>query len=361
VDEHLQERFQTALPHVIRASVPAVLAEFEAALLATHSPLLQDDLSRTQVLAHAREIVEKAAQEISDPEQQAVHYSLARDIGATRAAAGVHPSESLRASDILFGVVIRRLHAELSGSGGEHAAQEVTLAAVTLHEVLARALRAAADSYVGVLLNRVHQAQIEERQRVSRELHDRIGHGIGVAQRDLELYEIYRLKDPDRAFEYVQTALRVLTDTLDVVRQVISDLRLVEPMESLEKAIKLFLDSSAGPDLARHVEVNGDEAWAPIETIAEAFVIIRESLRNTIAHAKAGQVRVRVDIAPDELRALVVDDGQGFDPSSGRPGGTGLLSMRERAALLGGGLTLNSKPGRGTHVELWVPLTGGSQ
>jgi signal transduction histidine kinase len=235
------------------------------------------------------------------------------------------------------------------------------MTSLTLHEVLARALRTAADSYVSVLLNRVHQAQVEERRRISRELHDQIGNGVAVAQRDLELYEIHRLSDPDRAVARVERARRGLTETMEAVRQAISDLRLVEPLESLEKALRLFLEESADPDLIRHVEVNGDEAWAPTETIEETFLIVREALRNTIAHADARQILVRIDISPDELRASVVDDGQGFDPTRTRSGGTGLLSMRERAALLNGTLALSSVPGRGTHVALRVPLgTGGA-
>ena len=355
MDEH-QETFQTTLAELIRESVPAIQVEFEAALLSVDSPLLKDELSRTQVMAHAREIVEKTAQEIGGPAGGA-RYSLARDIGATRAVSGVHPNESLRAADLLFGAAVRSMASRFTGPD---AARQVTVSSVTLHEVLARALRTAADSYVSVLLNRVHQAQVEERRRISRELHDHIGHGVAIAQRDLELFEIHRESDPERAFNRILNARRGLTDTMEAVRQAISDLRLVEPLESLEKALKLFLEASADPELVRHVEVNGDETWAPPETVEEIFLIIRESLRNTLAHADARQVLVRIDISPDELRATVVDDGRGFDPAVGRRGGTGLLSMRERAALLGGTLGLTSMPGRGTHVDLRVPLTGGA-
>ena len=353
----MQETFRTTLANLIIEAMPAILVEFEAALRSVDSPLLEDELSRTQVLAHVREIVEKTAQEIVGQEDSGIHHRLARDIGATRAATGVHPNESLRAADLLFGAAIRALSTRIDGARG---AEQLGLVAVTLHKVLARRLRTAADSYVSVLLNRVHQAQVEERRRISRELHDHIGHGIAVAQRNLELFDIFLQDDPDRARARVQTARQGLTDTMDAVRQAISDLRLVEPLESLEKALKLFLESSADPELERYVEVNGDEAWAPTGTIEETFLILRESLRNTIAHAGAHRVLVRIDISPDELRASVVDDGRGFDPAVGRHGGTGLLSMRERAALLNGSLMLTSTPGRGTHVELFVPLTGGA-
>jgi signal transduction histidine kinase len=347
----------TDLGGLIAARVPDILKAFESALRSVDSPLLEDDRARTQVMAHARDIVEKTAQELGGRTPPEIHFGLPREIGVQRATSGVHPSESLRAADLLFGVVIK--HLAIRADELPTAAQ-IALVATTLHDVLARNLRIAADSYIGVLLNRVHQAQVDERRRISRELHDHIGHGIGVAQRNLELFEIYRPTEPDRAMARVEAARRVLTASLAAVRQAISDLRLVEPMESLEKALTLFLEESAAPSLVRHVEVNGDEAWAPTETIEEAFLITREALRNTLAHADASKVLVRIDISPSELRASVVDDGRGFDPRArAASGGTGLLSMRERAALLGGSLLLRSVPGQGTHMELRVPLGGG--
>jgi signal transduction histidine kinase len=353
----MRETFRTALAEHLANAVNDILSEFEAALRSVDSPLVKDKLTCIQVLEHGGEIVRKTAEEIAAGGPGVGPIGLARDIGTARAVAGVHPSESLRASDMLFRAVIRHLSGQLVG---EDATEQLALVAVTLHEVLAQALRAAADSYVSVLLNRVHQAQLEERRRISRELHDRIGHGVAVAQRDLELFEVYRVLDPDRAMIRVQAAKRGLTGTMEAVRQAISDLRLVEPLESLEKAIKLFLESSAMPEWALRVEVNGDETWAPPETIEEVFLIIRESLRNTLAHADAEDVLVRITITPDELRASIGDDGCGFDPAAGGRGGTGLLSMRERATLLGGSLLLTSVPDHGTQVELRVPLTGGA-
>jgi signal transduction histidine kinase len=353
----MQETFRTALAESIMAALPDIISEFEAALRSAGSPLIKRESTRTEILSHAREIVRKTAEEIGAGGPEVVSIGLARDIGAARAAAGIHANESLRASDLLFAAAVRHLSGRLDGHG---ATEQLALVSVTLHDVLAQTLRAAADSYISVLLNRVHQAQLEERRRISRELHDRIGHGVAVAQRDLELYEVYRVADPDRALARMQTAKRGLTGTMEAVRQAISDLRLVEPLESLEKAITLFLESSAGHDLVRHIEVNGDETWAPPATIEEVFLVIRESLRNILTHADAHEILVHIDISPDELWASVVDDGVGFDPAAGGSGGTGLLSMRERATLLGGTLQLTSVPGRGTQVELRVPLTGGA-
>jgi signal transduction histidine kinase len=107
--------------------------------------------------------------------------------------------------------------------------------------------------------------------------------------------------------------------------------------------------------------VSGDERWAPLPVIDEAFLIIREAIRNALAHGSPRLVVIGIALAPHDLLARVEDDGIGFaagparDP---RTAGTGLVSMRERAAVLGGRLRIASTPGQGTVVELLVPLPG---
>jgi signal transduction histidine kinase len=119
------------------------------------------------------------------------------------------------------------------------------------------------------------------------------------------------------------------------------------------------------------LRVSGDETWAPPDVIDEAYQIIREALRNAFSHGNPKLVLISIAIAPHELSAWVEDDGDGFEEVKGTgpvpagpvrvgPGrvGTGLAAMRERAAAIGGRLTLVSVPGQGTYVELVVSLPG---
>jgi signal transduction histidine kinase len=352
------ESFHIDLAHHLTHALTDVLRDYEHELRLLDSPLVKDDASRDRCLAYAQRIVTDAAEEIRTGKPVPSRHELAREIGAAHAYSGIHPSESLRAANVLFSTALRSVARRPCPAA---TAEQATLAALTLHDVLVRALRPAADSYAGVLLSRVRQARFDERRRLSRELHDRIGHGISVAQRNLELYGVYRETEPARAAARLQIAQDLLDETIDRVREVIGDLRVVEPTESLEEATTIFLDLAAGPDLHSHVEVNGDEAWAPVDVTEETFLIIREALRNVVKHADARQVCVRIDIGPDELRACVVDDGRGFDTSDLRHGGTGVLSMRERAAMLGGTLNVTSRPGCGTDIRLWVPLNGAGE
>ncbi|MGN6523800.1 MAG: sensor histidine kinase, partial [Actinomycetes bacterium] len=81
-------------------------------------------------------------------------------------------------------------------------------------------------------------------------------------------------------------------------------------------------------------------------------------LNNALKHAAASRVTVDLAVtdAPNVLRARVVDDGRGFDPSAPRPGHLGLLTMRERAAAVAGQLDVASQPGLGTVVTFTVPM-----
>jgi signal transduction histidine kinase len=132
------------------------------------------------------------------------------------------------------------------------------------------------------------------------------------------------------------------------------------PVTSFEKALADFLNRVCA-DADVHLVVIGDETWASAKLIDEAFLVVREALRNALNHGVPQSVVVGVEVTRRELRAWVDDDGKGFacgDEAESPAAGTGLATMRERATLLGGALSIVSKPGRGTSVELSVPLPG---
>jgi signal transduction histidine kinase len=94
---------------------------------------------------------------------------------------------------------------------------------------------------------------------------------------------------------------------------------------------------------------------APIEDAS--FRIIQEGLNNVIKHAGAEEARVELEFDHAWLRVSVIDTGVGFDPSSPpQSGKLGMTSMRERAESVGGRLTVESAPGRGTRVRAEFPV-----
>jgi signal transduction histidine kinase len=234
-------------------------------------------------------------------------------------------------------------------------------AVVALNESISVRIREATLAYTGYLLERVDQAHLDERRRIARDLHDRLGEGMSAAFRQIELHELDLAGEegqPARGRRAAK-AKEAITEAMRRLRVVISDLR-HEPVRSLEKALIEYIDSLAA-DADVRLRVSGDETWAPSSVVDEAFLILREAIRNALRHGRPRMVLIGVALAPHELRAWVEDDGRGFLPAPSPDPvstGTGLASMRERAALLGGRLAVTSVPGQGARVELLVPLPG---
>jgi signal transduction histidine kinase len=89
--------------------------------------------------------------------------------------------------------------------------------------------------------------------------------------------------------------------------------------------------------------------------------VLQEALGNTLRHGEASEVRAELRLANHHLHLVVSDDGIGFDLAQGRnDGGLGLVSMEERARLVHGTLRIRTSPGRGTRVELTVPVEPGA-
>jgi two-component system sensor histidine kinase UhpB len=88
------------------------------------------------------------------------------------------------------------------------------------------------------------------------------------------------------------------------------------------------------------------------------YRIAQEALRNVIAHARASRADVRLFQLGDQVQIMITDDGRGFDAASRveRDTGLGLVSMSERARLIGGTVSIVSRPNRGTQVEATIPM-----
>jgi signal transduction histidine kinase len=204
---------------------------------------------------------------------------------------------------------------------------------------------------------RRNELPADERRRIAREIHDRVGNSISLALRHLELAEVYRAQRRPDADEKLVETRRMLLDAMDITRQLVSDLRPEKPVGDLGRALRAFVREVERPDVTVEVLVEGDEAALPIRCRDELFVIAREGLRNAFSHARPRRVIVLVGITPRTAYAVVEDDGVGFDADpAGGAAGTGLLSMRERTELLGGTFALMSRPFQGTRIEVAIPL-----
>jgi signal transduction histidine kinase len=200
-------------------------------------------------------------------------------------------------------------------------------------------------------------AVIEERQRLARELHDSVTQALyGVS-----LYaeaSVRRLAAgmPDAAIEYMRDVRDTAQEALREMRLLIFELRpSVLENEGLVAALRARLEAvEERAGLGVSFQVQGEGALCP--AVEEGlYRIAREVLNNALKHAAAQNVSVSLIIRPKVVVLEIVDDGVGFDSGAAREGGgLGLVGMAERAAGIGGELTLDSEPGDGTRVRVEV-------
>lgn len=200
-------------------------------------------------------------------------------------------------------------------------------------------------------------AAVEERQRLARELHDSVSQALyGIA---LGAHTARTLldRDPGQVAEPLDYVLSLAEAGLAEMRALIFELR----PESLEiEGLVSALTKQGAALHARHdITVQTDlsaEPALPLKVKQELYRIAQEALHNTVKHAHASQVDLRLCQTSEAVILEVCDDGRGFDPTASFPGHLGLHSMQERVKGLGGMLQIESAPGQGTCVRAHVPV-----
>jgi signal transduction histidine kinase len=240
-------------------------------------------------------------------------------------------------------------------------------------EALLRQLAAAHDQ-LRAYAERVRElATAEERNRLAREIHDSLGHYLTVVNVQLAAAQALRERDPARADRAVGEAKRLAGEALAEVRRSVAALRpAVLDALPLRQAIERHVADwrvAGGPEVTLTIE--GDAARCGPEVELLLFRAVQEGLTNVRKHARAAHAWVSLRIGQDAAEVRVRDDGEGLASDLARrvPGGPardtgdgrgfGLVGLRERAAALGGTLTLVPAAGGGTELCLAVPLTGG--
>jgi two-component system, NarL family, sensor histidine kinase UhpB len=221
------------------------------------------------------------------------------------------------------------------------------------------------------LLRRIAEAQEKEQRRIARELHDQVGQtvtglslGLKGLERRLATGEVGKAASQD--VQWLQTLANEIGRD---IHRAASDLRPAALDDlGLPKALAaLASDWSARYDIAVDIHASGldDRLTSEVETLV--YRVVQEAITNVLKHAAAQNVSIVLERRGDRLRVVIEDDGRGFDPQvdetpitnqeheGGRPR-LGLSSIRERLALLGGSMRLESQPGAGTALFIQVPL-----
>jgi PAS domain S-box-containing protein len=210
------------------------------------------------------------------------------------------------------------------------------------------------------LSGRVLEAQETERRRVAHELHDELGQSLTAIKINLQAYERLAQKVPDGI---TAENIRIVEDALKQVRGLAAALRpsMLDDL-GLVPALGWMTEQNAmrsGIAMVFECPMPQIRLSADIETAC--FRIVQEALTNIVRHAKCSHVHVQLFHEDGALVLSVADNGCGFDLAAMRMraksgASMGVLGMQERATLIGGTLTMESGPGRGSTLTLRCPL-----
>ncbi len=202
-------------------------------------------------------------------------------------------------------------------------------------------------------------AVVEERNRLARELHDSVTQSLFsvslLSEAALSLLE----RDPSKARERLERANELAQGALAEMRALIFQLR---PMTLQEEGLLSAIKKHLAALLSRHgrvveLKVTGSVRRLPAGVEEAAFRIVQESLNNVVKHANAPRAQVALHFEPRLLKLSTADNGVGFDPNARPRAHTmGMASMRERAQSVGGDISVESAPARGTRVSADLPI-----
>ncbi|KKM11862.1 histidine kinase [Clostridiales bacterium PH28_bin88] len=209
---------------------------------------------------------------------------------------------------------------------------------------------------------RVIKAQEEERKRVAREIHDGPAQSMANLVMRAEICEKLLEVEPGVVKHELSELKSMVKASLQDVRKIIYDLR---PMALDDLGIVPTLKRYMAEFEEKHgldvdFSVTGQEQRFSNALEVALFRIVQEALNNVYKHAQARQVSVKLELMPEKVNLVVIDDGKGFHldkvMAESDKDTYGLMGMRERVELLDGIIRINTSPGRGTKIAVQIPL-----
>jgi len=195
----------------------------------------------------------------------------------------------------------------------------------------------------------------QERNRIAREIHDSLGHTLTIVNVQIEAARVVMGSDPDRALDALNKAQDLTQKGLTRVRESVAALR-ESPVSKrpLGEAIASLVQEAQSSGIVTEFKVAGEPQTLENKVALALYRAAQEGLTNVRRHARASRVDVLLDFQPAEVRLEVRDNGVGAAKTSE---GFGLLGIRERMQLLGGGLEINTGVGKGFCLMASVPMS----
>ncbi|TCW41736.1 PAS domain-containing sensor histidine kinase [Laceyella sacchari] len=209
-----------------------------------------------------------------------------------------------------------------------------------------------------LVTNKIIQAQEEERKRVSRELHDGVGQALYSILIGLKVINHLPLDDEKK--RHLLDVQAMVEQTLDEVKNLATDLRpsALDDLGFLPAIRSYAKKFEATFDIKVELVVKGPKRRYSSTVETALYRIVQEAMINAAKYAATDKIKLSLIDTAAEVRLFIEDFGKGFDPSQveGEGTGLGLYGMKERAALLGGALRIESAPNEGTMVYVRIPI-----
>jgi signal transduction histidine kinase len=202
----------------------------------------------------------------------------------------------------------------------------------------------------------------EERRRIAREMHDGVAQTLANALLQVDLSAMTAQSAPERLGPELKETRALLEQAMREIREFLAELRRTEDGDNrLFQALRALATEGERHHLSVTLIPSGDDDRLPPAVRHAVLAIARQALTNVHAHAQATAVTVRAEVTDERCAVSITDDGIGFNVNAFRATRSaghhlGLASMEERAALVGGRLTIESALSRGTTVTVHVPL-----
>lgn len=216
------------------------------------------------------------------------------------------------------------------------------------------------------IMQKLISAEEEERKRMARDLHDETSQAITSVIVGLQAIAESPPMESDILTQKIKALQSTAQKTLEEIHKVIYELRpsILDDL-GLMPAIKWYAESrleNAGIKL--YVETAGREERLSPDIEIAIFRIVQEAVTNMIKHARAESASISLDFSDDSVVFRIEDDGRGFSmerglPSDARTKHFGLLGIKERVESLNGHFSVSSQPGKGTVIEITIPVIKG--
>jgi signal transduction histidine kinase len=204
---------------------------------------------------------------------------------------------------------------------------------------------------------RLVAAQEQERQTLSRELHDQVGQALTAIKIDVARAEQGLLPSQTDLVERLRRARQGAEETLEIIRRLSMLLRpsMLDDL-GLSAALGWYTKQfSASTAIRVNLNDDGSADLLPDAKKTSLYRIVQEALTNCARHSEARSILIRLASEEDRYIVRIEDDGKGFTPDRSARG-LGLIGIEERVAEMGGALNLDSKPGAGTRLFISIPL-----